>query len=156
MSFQVSFAPNFMRQKFELGSPRRGLFCPTWFTGACSYFRDLSRDCLNYLDGLNYWDGLLSLPGVSSSIRVVWTNDMVGAFQKSKTKSWKTDKVYMPDSLNVISFALFSWKQVMRPSPIPELGKQTSFLNKRNCKRLMAICNPPKQRWRRGIWRRHD
>ena len=38
----------------------------------------------------------------------------------------------------------------MRPSPIPELGKQTSFLNKRNCKRLMAICNPPKQRWRRG------
>ena len=74
-----------MRQKLELGSARMGLLCSTWFIGLAP----ISWTSVGNagITAMAQKAGLLSLSGLSSPIRVVWTNNMVGAFQESKAES---------------------------------------------------------------------
>lgn len=83
--FQISLVQNSVRQKLELGSARMGLLCSTWSTGLASI--SWTSVGIAGTTEMAQKAGLLSLSDLSSPIKVVWTNNMVEAFQESKAES---------------------------------------------------------------------
>lgn len=116
--FQISLVQNSVRQKLELGSARMGLLCSTRSTGLASI--SWTSVGIAGITEMAQKAGLLSLSGLSSPIRVVWTNNMVEAFQESKAESWL---MRSRCKTCLMSLPFFWWELVMRLALIPGLEK---------------------------------